>query len=157
MLANPAISAGTVAPTWVRYGVNGRVMATSVPTPAVRLTRPQRDVLEWLLAYPGVEISWQPLERASWTAMWANEDARQHMVRTLDALRDFLGQDASGTAPRAIPVPGPTPRLTTGTFKALVRRGLVVKVRYRPQQGVWSSMGWWQISIDGIHAIVANR
>lgn len=99
------------------------------------------------MAYPKVEILWAgPGERAHWSAAWASEEARQHMVGVVMELGDPTVKQTS--APRTFPH-GATPRLTTQTFRALVRRGLVREIRHRPAQGVWAAMGYWQISLAG--------
>jgi hypothetical protein len=108
----------------------------------------QAAVLEWLAAYPGVKIGWEPGEYASWTMSWADEVARRHMVRTIAD----LGWSAENSAPRTFHKGG-TPRLTTGTFRALVRRGWVRVVDHRPARGVWASQSYWQISLSGAQAI----
>lgn len=110
-----------------------------------KLSRPQRAVLEWLLAYPGVELSHYPFGRdISWTAYWQNAEARAHMVGVFRA----LGSDVSFTAPRVIDLDGPTPRITYPTFGALMRGGYL-----RETTRYTSGLTRFTISKRGILAI----
>jgi hypothetical protein len=114
------------------------------------LTGPQRAVLEWLLAYPTVRISWVAPGRPYWTAFWASEEARQHMA---GVMRDLAGPEFEEPRPRTAGASGGTPRLVSGTFHALARRGLIRMTHYRPPDGVFAGDAHYQISQEGIRSI----
>lgn len=119
------------------------------------LSASQRAILRWLMAYPNLRIVWHPKSnwRPYWPSMWASEEARQHMVRTMDA----LGGSAWQTEPRWRPDGGGTPRLTTQTFHALRRRGLIRAVARRLPTPTIAEMYYWQITPDGRRAALSGR
>ncbi len=83
------------------------------------MTKTQRAVLRWLMAYPGVYIKRYGDGSVSWNAAWADAAARRQMLQMMD----FLGGD-TGVALCAMSVPedAGTPRITKQTFLALARR-----------------------------------
>lgn len=80
----------------------------------------QIAVLDWLRRWPGVRLS----ERGRWSASWASESARLHMLATAAHLFGFTpaegaaGKDGWGTFDF-------TPRCGSVTMKALRSRGLL--------------------------------
>ena len=103
----------------------------------IRLSAPQRRVLEWLLAYPTVRIVLigapfatepylsGPDSYASFTAYWQSPAARKDMNAIAG---DVLGLPE--VQPYLVDLDGPTPRVTRRIFNALYRRGLLDKVAY---------------------------
>jgi hypothetical protein len=117
------------------------------------MTPSQRRVLEWLLAYPGVHLIGHADGIVNWNAMWASEEAREHMVGVVEQ----LGGDASGTGPRTLPLPGATPRCTRATFLSLQRRGWLRMLAHgRPgKNGSWRAT--YQISRPGLDALAGEH
>lgn len=118
------------------------------PKPQVQLllTRRMRAVVEWLLAYPTVTIqAVSDVERPMWTTAWVSEEARQHMI----AVSADLGIPISVDPRRGRPIDGPTPKLTTQTFRALLERGLIRAVARRVPREGWSDMYYYQLTPDG--------
>lgn len=122
------------------------------------LTASQEAILLWLWNYPSIFISWGgPLETSvDWTATWVSAAARNHMAVTVGRL--VGGDISSKVQPRgAESVDGSTPRIGFGTFKALLRRGLIeVKRRRKPREG-WSPMLYYGLSEKGKQAYLVLR
>jgi hypothetical protein len=113
----------------------------SEPTPSLK----QRAVLEWLLAYPGVEICYSPGWRVWWSAEWVSEAFRQQMIGVMAV----LGSDVRGEfRPRVAPIPGPTPHITRPTVEALRRHGWIQPTKLDRGGSIYC-----QISRAGILAI----
>lgn len=121
-------------------------------------TRPQVLVLDWLVAFPGIEIQWDPkhhpgfgIGRPFWRSAWANEAARLHMI----AVMGVLGDDtcAQRVAPR-FNRNGGTPRVTLQTMLAIAKRGWVWPFKFYQQHGVWARRFYWQITIHGKRALL---
>ncbi len=96
---------------------NSRVMYAS---------RAQWAVLQWLFHYPSIYLVWSDMYGTciNWSAMWASESARQHMIATVAV----FGIDAQSTSkPRIAPLVGSTPRCTFQTFKVLLREDLICR------------------------------
>jgi hypothetical protein len=117
----------------------------------MKLSIAQKEVLEWLAAFPDVEISANvPFTRPRFTMWWANEAARRMMIKPCDDLAPILGDMQTEKAePRWTPPTTGTPRLTTQTFNVLHMRQLIHATKHRPQQGGLAEMYWYQISAKG--------
>jgi hypothetical protein len=123
---------------------------------AVTLSRAQRDVLEWLYCYPGVEIQFADREgsRASWTSKWVSPEARDHLRAVTLVLGETEEQRAKRCEERLPPSRPGTPPLTTPTIRVLIRQGLVRVTRMRPPDGGYSETFNWQLSHRGKFAII---
>jgi hypothetical protein len=91
----------------------------------------QWRVIQWLFHYPNIYLCWSDMLDTSvnFSASWASERARQHMVRTMDDIGEYFGiSDAeTKTKPRIKPLEGGTPRCCFQTFKALLKEGIICK------------------------------
>lgn len=116
----------------------------------MKLSKSQLQIIQWMLAYPGVEITYQPgKSRPTWTVWWANEEARQHMIKTTTILGLIGINQPSGSEPRWQPQDSPPATLRTKTVDALIRLGLLRKTKYRPAGKGWSEMGYYSLTIEG--------
>lgn len=115
-----------------------------------------KSILTWLYNYPDIYITYDPpnVTRASWTASWANEVGRKSMEHLVPILMGRTYQ--LPTMPRIAHAAQGTPKLKTGSFKALIARGLVKPVKMRPPGDGWSGLYYWQISALGEQALLED-
>ncbi len=116
----------------------------------MKLTPSQRRVLEWLYAWPGVQLSGD-VSYIGWTAAWASPEARGEAAM----FASVMGVDlrfASKPDPRLID--WPTPACRRGTFRSLLRSGYLVATG---QHRTIPFYRWYTISAEGVAAIERDR
>jgi hypothetical protein len=114
------------------------------------LSPSQRRVLEWLNAWPGVQLAGD-IESVSWTAAWASAEARGEAMAFARAI--------GGTAGFGIPsdlrlLDWPTPACRRGTFRSLLRSGYL---KATGQHRTIPFYRWYTISDGGLDALRADR
>ena len=91
----------------------------------------QWKVIQWLFHYPNIYLCWSDMYSTwvYWSAAWADESARQHMISVMGEIGDYFGvhDTAQTTKPRIKPLEGPTPRCCFQTFKALVKENVICR------------------------------
>ena len=91
----------------------------------------QWKVIQWLFNYPTIYITWTDMlgTFVSWTALWANEEARQHMIKVMGDIGSYFGvyNVDKNTKPRIKPLDSGTPRCCFRTFKALLKENIICK------------------------------
>ncbi len=126
-------------------------------TDTKRPTPPMLEVLRWLFRHPHLRISWTGgKDRPAFTAWWASEDARQHMIATFSKMDEIGLMSDDGvkaqTLARGGRNEGGTPTVTLPIVKGLLRRRLIrVVEKRRPMRG-FSRMFYLQLTAEGKQA-----
>jgi hypothetical protein len=118
----------------------------------MKVSEHMQAIIVWLLHYPGIRIQWTGgRDRPRFNSYWANERARQMMIKTCSDLQPLFGNlHTEKTEPRwSKALEGGTPRVTRRTFHALRRRGLVRAVEKRVPKAGWSNLYYYQLTSEG--------
>ena len=97
---------------------------------AIYASKAQRNVLRWLYHYPNIFLAWSDMldTQVNFTASWRDENARQHMIKTLDTIGEYFGDfNAREISKPFIKPIGGTPRICFQTFKALLKEDLICR------------------------------
>ena len=116
----------------------------------------QWKVIQWLFNYPTIYITWADMLGTfiSWSALWANEEARQHMIKVMGDIGSYFGVPnvEKTTKPRIKPLDNGTPRCCFQTFKSLLKENIICKYTngcYQLSLGVRK-----QLEIDELDSLV---
>lgn len=128
-----------------------------------KVTQPMSNVLRWLFEHPNIRITWtgDNSSRPAWSARWASEDARQHMIKTFSDLAkvNFIHDIdvAKQTGARLSRNQGGTPPLARPTFFGLLKRGLIRAVEKRIPMKGFTEMYYYQLTAEGKQAATGLR